>query len=135
MIELVPNASQKVVQMITQKVGVTALSNSTAFGFYEEGELIGGVAFYEYRMQDIVFSGYMDKGGSFTKQMFRKLYYYPFIQLGCHRVTAYTEVDNREANLFLRRMGFTKEGRIREVSDSLKDINVYGMLKRECKWI
>lgn len=133
--ELVPNAGLEVKEQIQSRVGVAALSNSTNFGFYQDGELIGGVAFYEYRIQDIVFSGYMDKGGVFNKKMLRELYYYPFVQLGCHRVTAYTEVDNREANIFLKRMNFTKEGRIREVSERLKDINVYGMLKRECKWI
>jgi|APSaa5957512493_1039668.scaffolds.fasta_scaffold25588_2 RimJ/RimL family protein N-acetyltransferase len=134
MIELRPNAGQEVTDWITKRVGVTALSDCTNFGFYEEGELVGGVAFYEYRIQDIVFSGVMEKG-SFNKTMLRTLFNYPFIQLDCHRITAYTETDNRQANLFLKRLGFKKEGTMREISERLKDIHIYGMLKKECTWL
>jgi RimJ/RimL family protein N-acetyltransferase len=134
MIELRPNAGQEVTDWITKRVGVTALSDCTNFGFYEEDELVGGVVFYEYRVQDIVFSGVMEKG-SFNKTMLRTLFNYPFIQLNCHRITAYTEIDNRQANFFLKRLGFKKEGTMREISERLKDINVYGMLKKECTWL
>ena len=112
MIELVPNAGQEVTDWIVKRVGVTSLSDCTNFGFYEEGELVGGVAFYEYRVQDIVFSGVMERGG-FNRTMLRTLFHYPFYQLKCHRVTAYTEIDNREANIFLKRLGFKKEGTMR----------------------
>jgi len=134
MIELRPNAGQEVTDWITKRVGVTALTDCTNLGFYEEDELVGGVAFYEYRVQDIVFSGVMEKG-SFNKTMLRTLFNYPFIQLNCHRITAYTEIDNRQANFFLKRLGFKKEGTMREISERLKDINVYGMLKKECTWL
>jgi RimJ/RimL family protein N-acetyltransferase len=134
MIELVPNAGQEVTDWIVKRVGVTSLSDCVNYGFYEEGELVGGVAFYEYRVQDIVFSGVMERGG-FNRTMLRTLFHYPFHQLKCHRVTAYTEIDNREANVFLKRLGFKKEGTMREISENLKDINIYGMLKRDCTWL
>jgi len=76
----------------------------------------------------------MEKGG-FNRTMLKTLFHYPCIQLKGHRVTAYTEVDNRQANLFLRRLGFVKEGTMREISENLKDINIYGMLKRDCTWL
>jgi len=68
----VPNAGQEVTDWIVKRVGVTSLSDCVNYGFYEDGELVGGVAFYEYRVQDIVFSGVMEKGG-FNRTMLRTL--------------------------------------------------------------
>ena len=96
---------------------------------------MGGVVFSEYREQDIVFSGAIDRAGVCSKRVLRQLFYYPFGQLKCHRISAYTEVDNRDAVRFLRRLGFTKEGRVRECSSNGKDAFIYGMLRRECSWL
>lgn len=62
------------------------------------------------------------------------LFAYPFILRRCARVTATTREHAENTRSFLERLGFEKEGVLRE---SYLDSNgvVYGMLRRECKWL
>jgi RimJ/RimL family protein N-acetyltransferase len=135
MIEVVINDGSHVSDWVAERVNATAFGDSVNFGFYKEGNLVGGVVFSEYRVEDIVFSGAFEDKACFTKKTIRDFFVYPFKQLKCHRITAYTETDNDKANKLLIKLGFSKEGTMREISERGKDANIYGMLKRECTWI
>ncbi|MCS5590724.1 MAG: GNAT family N-acetyltransferase [Candidatus Thioglobus sp.] len=135
MIDIVPNAGENVADWVAERVNATTFGSSVNFGFYKKGNLVGGVVFSEYRIEDIVFSGAFEDKGCFTKRSLKIFFDYPFNQLKCHRVTAYTETDNNEANKLLIKLGFTNEGTMREISEKGKDANIYGMLKRECTWL
>jgi RimJ/RimL family protein N-acetyltransferase len=135
MITLVPNAGQEVTDWVAKRVNATNFGASVNFGMYKDGELVGGVVFSEYRVEDIVFSAAFEDRGCLTRSILRTLCEYPFRQLKCHRVSAYTETDNKRANVILKKLGFVHEGTMREISENGKDANIYGMLERECKWL
>lgn len=69
-----------------------------------------------------------------TKDFLFHAFNYPFNILGCSRVTGLVRIDNIAAQKFDERIGFIKEGVLREGQDGT-DLIVYGMLKRECRWI
>jgi RimJ/RimL family protein N-acetyltransferase len=135
MIEIRPNAGQYVTDWVAERVDATTFGDSTNFGFYDNDKLVGGVVFSEYRVEDITFSGAFEDKKCFTKRNLKYFFDYPFNQLKCHRITAYTETDNERANKLLKSLGFTLEGTMREISEKGKDANIYGMLERECKWL
>lgn len=62
-------------------------------------------------------------------------FYYPFIELGCGRVTGMLGARKHTHHNLMRHLGFTPEGRIREALPTGDDFIVYGMLRRECRWI
>ena len=130
-----PNAGQEVTDWVSARVDAVEFPEGVNFGFFDGDKIVGGIVFYEYRLEDIVFSGAFEDKRCFTRKFLNKFFDYPFKQLKCHRVTAYTETDNKRANKLLKNLGFTMEGTMREVSENGKDANIYGMLDRECKWI
>ena len=135
MISIVPNAGQELTDWVAERVDATNFGNCVNFGFYKDDKIVGGVVFSEYRVEDITFSGAFEDKGCFTRRNLRYFFDYPFNQLKCHRITAYTETDNKRANKLLKKLGFTHEGTMREISEKGKDANIYGMLDRECNWL
>ena len=60
---------------------------------------------------------------------------YPFIELGCGRVTGLLGEKTHHHHKLMIHLGFTREGRIREALPTGDALIMYGMLRRECRWI
>lgn len=69
-----------------------------------------------------------------NRTILRAIFRYPFEQLGCHRVTARVMADNQHAIDFDEKIGFVREGTMRQARNGT-DVHIYGMLKTECRWI
>lgn len=69
-----------------------------------------------------------------TKRFAYAVALYPFVQLGCRRVTAFIAVDNAKSLSLAQQLGFRIEGTVREwFPDS--DAYILGLLREDCKWI
>lgn len=104
-------------------------------GMLEDGKLVGAVAYNHYTGNAILMHVAGAKRGWVTRKFLRAAFNYPFHQLGCTRVTGLVRTDNPVAQDFDERIGFKREGLIREGDDDGCDLILYGMLKRECRWI
>jgi RimJ/RimL family protein N-acetyltransferase len=107
----------------------------TTLGVVRNGKLCGGVVYYGYRGFDIQIAAAFDRGNWALPGTLRALCAYPFIDLGCQRVTAVTAKKNKIARRALVKAGFQFEGVIRRGLDGVADGFVYGLLKSECKWL
>jgi RimJ/RimL family protein N-acetyltransferase len=112
----------------------TGFEDMAALSVWHEGEIRGAVIYHEYRGNDIQMSCAATSKKWLTKSVLRALFYYPFLQLKCDRVTAFVPKNNSGTRKFLESVGFKEEGNMRRgfITD---DCIVYGMLKDECKWI
>jgi len=70
-----------------------------------------------------------------TRGYARHVAAYPFIQCGFRRVTLLIAADNARAIRFAEHFGCTLEGRLREAAHNGRDELVYGLLRRECRWL
>lgn len=113
---------------------VSGFKDMAAIGVERAGHLIGGVVYHEYRGNDIQISCAATSQRWLTEGVLRALFVYPFITLGCDRVSSFTPKGNAHTRRFLEKLGFMEEGNMRRgfVGD---DCILYGMLKEECKWI
>ena len=103
-------------------------------GLEEDGKPIAAVVFNLFSGCDIAMHVAAEGKRWMSREYLRTCFAYPFIQLGCRRVTAYVSSRNETAWQFVRHLGFQQEGLMREaVPDD--DVMVYGMLKNECRWI
>lgn len=59
---------------------------------------------------------------------------YPFLQLGCHRMTVFIDPSNTVSRRICEKLGFKLEGVIREGIDTKTDMLVMGLLRREQRW-
>ena len=104
------------------------------------GDLIGGCLYTDYKPGDRPGLGNLEmwaagKGRWLDRGVIRDMFAYPFEQCGCHRVTCITTRKNKPARKLLEKLGFKNEGVIRQGLAPHGDAFVYGMLKRECRWI
>lgn len=76
------------------------------------------------------------EGAWLSREALRVFFAYPFIELGCVRVTAIAAKKNKRSRKFLTRIGFIQEGVARKAAPGGKDnAIIYGMLRDECRWI
>ena len=68
-------------------------------------------------------------------EIMRDLLFYPFVQVGCVRLTSMVAASNRLARKTNEKAGFVQEGVIRKGFDGTDDLIVYGMLRNECRWL
>lgn len=132
-----------VVQFVASRLGhqIDTSSGFEALGSTDaSGRLIGGVVYVNYRVMpsgagadvELIAAG---SGAWLTKPFVRELFAYPFEQLSCLRVTALVGRKNRASRTLVEKLGFRLEGVVRDGFGQNRDAMLYGMLKRECKWI
>jgi RimJ/RimL family protein N-acetyltransferase len=102
-----------------------------------DGVLIGGFVFYDWRWApgggDIMLAA-AGGGPWVTKGNLRAWFSYPFVQLGCNRITSVVSKKNRVSREMTERLGFKREGCVRGAFGPGKDGVLYGLLAQECKF-
>lgn len=73
-----------------------------------------------------------------SRRIMNILFGYPFIQLGCSRITTIIRADNLKSISLAERLGFvreTAETGLRQYCRDGTNAHIYGLLKSECRWI
>jgi hypothetical protein len=107
----------------------------TAMGVMVSGELAAGVAWHSHTGLDVQVAVAAENPRWARKATLGKLFAYPFVQLGCRRITASTGADNHRTQRFLTGLGFVLEGTLRCALPNDLDALVFGMLREDCTWI
>ena len=107
-----------------------------AIGLEHNGELISGVVYNMYTKASICMHVAAIPGKRWmTREYLWRAFAYPFIQLGCNRVTGLVRADNITAQRFDEHIGFKREGLLRKACTDGTDMILYGMLREECRWL
>ena len=107
----------------------------------ENGKLLGGVIYYEYRAGEIVRDVRMAIAGEpgwLNRGLIRAYFEYPFCQLDCTRITVVCAKPNKRSRQFAERFGFVMEGRHKNAVEwhgKPADLISYGLERHNCKWI
>lgn len=131
-------ASDAIVEYVRRRIpsatgGFTP--QAVGLGVVREGKLAGGVVFDLYTERDIVMSGAFDNPRGFSRRALKQLFSYPFVQLGCRRMTTITPRNNKKARALDEALGFKVEGVLRKAYPNDIDGMVYGMLREDCLWL
>ena len=111
-------------------------SDARAIGLARDGDLIAVAVFDTFGPRDCVFSVAAEPGRRWlTREFCRHVAAFPFITAGLARLTCLISVDNPASIRFAEHMGLTLEGRLREAGHHGEDWLVYGLLRRECRWL
>ena len=108
-------------------------NDSQAIGWERNGELVSAVVYNHFSGNDIAMH-VAGKGYWATPAVLRAYFTYPFNQLKCQRVTAYVASRNAKCLTLVERLGFRREGCLREGAYD-DDLLIFGMLRRECRWL
>lgn len=106
-----------------------------ALGVVRGSALVGGIVYHNWRGRDIEVSAAFDRADWARPAVLRRLFAYPFEQLGCARMTAVTGAKNRRARRFLAGLGFVREGIARQALADDEDAIIFGLLHAECRFL
>ena len=107
-------------------------------GFIENNNILGALMFSDYDGNNIFVHLSLDDPRACQRRYIKYMFNYCFITAKCNRMTALCENNYKRNEKLLQGVGFTKEGVIRQgfcKNGTFVDGAVYGMLKKECKWI
>ena len=116
------------------------LDSRRGFTFWNKGdELVAFLSYSDFIPGTQVTIHFMNESGGLNREVVKKAFGFPFNDLHVPILVSYSvtgRTDNAEK--FLQRLGFTLEGVRREAArlpDGPRDIKLYGMLRRECRWL
>jgi RimJ/RimL family protein N-acetyltransferase len=108
------------------------LAKAITIGIALRGRLIAGFAFTNYNRTNLEISAAADSARWATPANIFTVLAYPFLILGCARVTCLVQRGNRRARRLLEGVGFKCEGNLRSWwGEGKGDALIYGYLKRD----
>ena len=120
----------------TLRGGIKFRDDASAIGVRSDEGLHGVVVFDSFTTTGCWVSVVSDGGRKWiTRELIIRVFAYPFIQLDYPRLNSFVSVNNADAIRFNEHFGFQREGILREAGEQGEDLIVYGMLRRECRWL
>ena len=104
-------------------------------GIYLKDELIAGVILNDLRENiDVWMTIYSTNKRWCTKRVIKYVFGIVFNLMNCRRANIFISKDNLQSLSLCERLGFKKEGLLRQYREDGSDCYVLGMLKAEYKW-
>ena len=70
-----------------------------------------------------------------SKLVLKIIHGFPFIQMGCNRITATVRESNTKSRSLVTRLGYKQEGELKQYYSNGDSAIIYGLLKSECEWL
>jgi RimJ/RimL family protein N-acetyltransferase len=135
MMRLVCDRQHELLAWAKQRMPLLNIEGSAAAIGVEDGEIIAVAVFDRYRGHDIEISFAADSPRWARRGVIRGIFHYPFVQLGCVRLTTITAENNTRARRLDEGLGFVLEGiHPNGLAPGVTAVS-YGMQRSECKWL
>lgn len=120
---------------VRQYTPISMVAGSKGLGLERDGELIAGVVYEGYNTQNVWMHVATTPGKKWTMEFMRYCFYYPFVELGCKRVSGYVEASNALARRFDEHLGFKKEAVLEGAAADGGDVILYVMRREDCRYV
>jgi L-amino acid N-acyltransferase YncA len=136
MIKIVYDDQPGLLAWAAKRIGLSGFkSDAKAFGVTSNGVLRAVVAYDNFMEADVAMHVASEGDGHWlTRRVLLQAFGYPFIDLNLRRVTALIPMKKTAAIRFNEHLGFKLEGLCPEAMPD-DDIQIRGMLRRECRFI
>ncbi len=136
---IVTDENQRLGQWLLDRQGVGGCwrdSDGQTIGLTDDAGEIKAVAMYDNFNHANVHVHIAAVPGShwMTRDFLWYIFYYPFEQLRCKRITGFVASTNTAAQRLDEHLGFKLEATLKD-AHPLGDLLIYSMTKDECKWL
>lgn len=101
----------------------------------KDGEIIASVIYDQYNGSNIFMHVAAAPGKKWLNRHFlHEAFKYPFVTLGCRRITGWVWANNVEAQKFDEHLGFKREAVLKDAAGLGQDVYLYVMFRDECKY-
>lgn len=118
-----------------QGAHVPIVSGMKALGLEKNGELVAGVLYESFNGVNVWMHVAVAPGARITRQYLHYCFYYPFVALGCKRLTGYVEASNEKARRFDEHLGFKPEAVLKGAARDGGDVILYVMHREDCRYV
>ena len=120
---------------VHEHTGVPLSSAMKCLGLERDGELVCGVLYDGWNGVNMWMHVAIAPGGMLTRQFVHYAFYYPFVEIGCKRLTGLVEANNLAARRFDEHLGFRVEATLAGAASDGGDVLLYAMTRDECRWL
>jgi RimJ/RimL family protein N-acetyltransferase len=122
--------------LIDRGVELMRSAGQQGIGLERDGELIGAIMYENFSGTNV----WMHVAGVEGKQWINRLllkaaFKYPFVQLGCNRVSGWVDASNLKARRLDEHLGFKQEAILEGAAKDGGDVIIYRMKKEECRFL
>lgn len=111
------------------------VGDNLTIGVMLGGKIIAGIIMNDCRPgRDVWLTIYSTDKRWCCRRVLRCVFDLAFNKMKCRRVSLFVSKDNACSRNLVEKLGFVREGLLRQYRDNGNDCFVYGMLKNECKW-
>lgn len=111
------------------------LGKNLTFGFAYNNRMAGGLIFHDCNVhRDVWWTIYSCDKHWCNRTMLRQMFAIAFRILDCRRINLLVSKSNHHCLDFVERLGFKKEGLLRQYRENGEDCYILGMLREECPW-
>ena len=122
-------------KFINKFTPLRAVSDMKGLGLERDGELIAGVLYEGWNGRNVWMHVAIAPGARITREYIRHCFRYPFIELGCRRISGYVNASNKAACRFDEHLGFRQEAALIGAAPDGGDVIVYVMWREDCKYV
>lgn len=111
------------------------VGSHVTMGVYLQNQLIAGIIFNDIRPNcDVWLTIYSTNKRWCTRRVLMIAFNLVFNKMNCRRCSIFVSKDNEPSKNLVEKLGWKREGLLRQYRDNGDDCYVYGMLKDECIW-
>lgn len=118
-----------------RQIPIPVVSGMKGLGLERDGELIAGVVYEGFNGTNVWMHVATTPGKKWTMEYLRYCFYYPFMEMGCKRVSGYVEASNKAAQRFDEHLGFKREAVLKEAATDGGDVILYVMRREDCRYV
>lgn len=120
---------------VHRHTGVPLSHTMKTLGLERAGELVAGVLYDNWNGVNVWMHVAIEPGTYLTPRFVRYAFEYPFVEMGCRRVSGWVEASNAAARRLDEHLGFRVEASLKGAASDGGDVLVYAMTRDECRWL
>lgn len=136
---LLLNANDRVREWVGARLGIDFHVNTTGVGIIRNDKIVAGVLYQEFPVQGqpwlVEASIASDSPTWASRQALFGLFWVPFVHMKARRLQTRCRADAADVARFNARLGFLKEGTMREGWPLGGDAFLFSMTPKTCRWI
>lgn len=134
--KMITDSSGFVAQWVAAHSQSRVEDGSLSLGFVDEtGKLVGGVSLTEKAKSSAAVTIAATSPHWCTPNLLRKAFSHAFDTMGLKYLYALTPENNARAKKLTLGMGFKPDGKLRGIGPDGDDVNLFGMLREDCRFL
>ena len=126
----------RVWDFVHKQIPVPVVSGMKGLGLERDGELVAGVLYEGYNGVNVWMHVAASSGKKWmNREYLRYCFTYPFVELGCNRVSGAVDASNTVARAFDEHLGFRQEAVMRGAAADGGDVILYVMRREDCRYL